>query len=925
MKQFVYRSIGLGILMAGYFCSIGEIINAQVTPDNTVNTIVNQNGNVSEITGGQTRGDNLFHSFQDFSVPISNEAFFDNADTIENIFSRVTGGNISNIDGLIRANGSASLFLINPAGIIFGENASLNIGGSFIGSSANSILFPDDMSFSASDTQAEPILTVNAPIGLGFRDNPGDIVNRSVVGNLTGLEVPANETIALIGGDVLFDGGFMSTLGGRIEIGSVAENNTLSLNEVAKGWDIGYEDVTNFQDINLAFAAFVESGGENTGDVQIQGKNISLKEGSQIGISSNAGEAGNVSVIASESLKIGGNGLEVGFDNFPSSIFNNVSERASGADSQIIVESSELSLSNTGEITARNIDSINQGVDISITASEIFLDGAIDFESSIPVTSGIFTQTIEAAPGDGGSIDIDAAKLTLNNGAQINTETFGVGNAGDLIINVSEFIELTGTNAYELISGLVANTRPEQANAVVTGNGGDISVNTSKLIVQDGAQIASFTESQGSGGNITVNALESILLSGTATTTQFNIGRTGVTAGTGNFSDESNATGNAGNINVATKNLIVEQGAAIAANTFSLGSGGNAVVEVDKLTVSNGGQIRASSLLLDNAVDNKLGEGGNLNVTANDSVLITGTGNINGEPVTSGISTVAEGTGGAGSLTLTTGDLLISNRGEINASATGSGSAAGNLEIEARTVNLERGSIRANTFAGDGGNIELSIADNLTLGDESQISAAASGNADGGNININSDFVVAFPSQPDGNDIIAIAEQGTGGKIDITAESLLGIDPGKAISGNENNDIDASSEFGLDGSVTINVLDLKPTQELREIPENITDSIQTAAQACQGDLSSKSSSLVMRGKGQILQQSTEPLNSEAILVGRDADTHSQQSKVTYVESFQTSKGKIVPAQGITVKRGQITLTSYLTENVTRKSSSRNCS
>ncbi len=101
-----------------------------------------------------------------------------NAESISNIFSRVTGRNISNIDGLIRANGSASLFLINPAGIIFGENARLDIGGSFYGSTASSILF-EDGEFSAADLANPPLLTVNAPIGLGFRDHPGDIVNRS--------------------------------------------------------------------------------------------------------------------------------------------------------------------------------------------------------------------------------------------------------------------------------------------------------------------------------------------------------------------------------------------------------------------------------------------------------------------------------------------------------------------------------------------------------------------------------------------------------------------------------------------------------------------------------------------------------------------------------------------------------------------------
>ena len=198
------RLFQLSLCTIGYLFATVNTAIAQVTSDGTVNTQVNQNGNVAEITGGETRGSNLFHSFQDFSVNTGNEAFFNNADSISNIFSRVTGGNISNIDGAIRANGSASLFLINPAGILFGENARLDIGGSFYGSTADSISF-EDGEFSAVDNLQQPILTVNAPIGLNFRDNPGDIVNRAADG--LGLQVSLSKNIGLFGGKIIFEEG----------------------------------------------------------------------------------------------------------------------------------------------------------------------------------------------------------------------------------------------------------------------------------------------------------------------------------------------------------------------------------------------------------------------------------------------------------------------------------------------------------------------------------------------------------------------------------------------------------------------------------------------------------------------------------------------------------------------------------------------
>ncbi|MBD2254582.1 filamentous hemagglutinin N-terminal domain-containing protein [Nostoc parmelioides FACHB-3921] len=107
-------------------------------------SIVNPiNNNIIEILNGRQEGSNLFHSFRDFSVPQGMEARFDlnNTSNITTIFSRVTGGNVSNIDGTISivGNPSASLFLLNPAGIIFGQNAQLQIGGSFVGTTANSI------------------------------------------------------------------------------------------------------------------------------------------------------------------------------------------------------------------------------------------------------------------------------------------------------------------------------------------------------------------------------------------------------------------------------------------------------------------------------------------------------------------------------------------------------------------------------------------------------------------------------------------------------------------------------------------------------------------------------------------------------------------------------------------------------------------
>ena len=162
---------------------------------------------------------------------------------------------------MIRANGSASLFLVNPNGIVFGENARLDIGGSFYGSSASSILF-EDGEFSATDLDSPPLLTINAPIGLNFRDEPGDITVRGdgngarledseVIDTTDALRVGENATIGFLGGNVSFEDATVKTAGGRIEIGSVAEG-TVDLIEVDNGFTFGYSSIEAFQDITLS-------------------------------------------------------------------------------------------------------------------------------------------------------------------------------------------------------------------------------------------------------------------------------------------------------------------------------------------------------------------------------------------------------------------------------------------------------------------------------------------------------------------------------------------------------------------------------------------------------------------------------------------------------------------------------------------------
>lgn len=158
------------------------IENSRIRPDNIKNTPSDV------IEGGATRGSNLFHSFREFNIQQGRGAYFANPAAIQNIFTRVTGGKVSNIMGTLGVLGNANLFLINPNGIIFGQNARLDIQGAFTASTANSLVFDNNFEFSATNPDAPPLLTVNMPIGLRFREQAGDInstANLTTPGNLT--------------------------------------------------------------------------------------------------------------------------------------------------------------------------------------------------------------------------------------------------------------------------------------------------------------------------------------------------------------------------------------------------------------------------------------------------------------------------------------------------------------------------------------------------------------------------------------------------------------------------------------------------------------------------------------------------------------------------------------------------------------------
>ena len=323
----------------------------------------------------------------------------------------------------------------------------------------------------------------------------------------------------------------------------------------------------------------------------------------------------------------------------------------------------------------------------------------------------------------------------------------------------------------------------------------------------------------------------------------------------------------------------------------------------------------------------------------------------NSEVVGSSISSSkpARQAGNAGNINLYSDFLRLNNQGNINTNAEGIGSG-GNINITTQNILLNNGTISSSTTAGErfvetgeiiedefgefpeivreevsnqgqfGGDISLNIAENLALRNNSSITALAEDEGNGGNININSQFIIAFPEG--NNDIVADANQGDGGNININAESLFGIQERPL--NNSTNDINASSEFSLDGTVTINTPDINPVQGATELPTNVIVPEETSQQACEINREVEvKNGLSITGRGGIPAEPGLPLDSLNVTINNKANLTS-----TIPQPIKTSQGKIQPARGISVtESGEVILTAYRTNNAGERLSEvkRDCS
>ncbi|TKB79447.1 MAG: filamentous hemagglutinin N-terminal domain-containing protein [Nitrospira sp.] len=802
--------------------SLGE---TQVTTNITssgLNTQVNQVGNSYNITGGTRPGNgpNLFHSFGNFSVGGGDLANFLNNTGLStsNILGRVTGSNISQIYGTIdtTAFGNANLFLMNPSGIVLGPGASLNVGGSISFTTAQYIRLFDGLSGNANfyanpanDGLANSILTINSsafeflsatPAGYGFLTTPNPTPTITVQGSA--LSVPSGQSISLIGGKVVIEGGAKLTApGGSIKLASVAspgEFDAASLGSLPNGDGTSF---TSYTSMSLASGSNIDVHGPGT--VLIKGGQLVLSVNNTTLSTSTSSTPDMISLSQGSSIIASNSGADLGV---------NVDLTASKVD----LNGSSISTQSEGA---------ERGGNITVTANQLTLDQV----------AGIFSGTGFGSPGTGGDVAIQgpageggvAASVTLSGFSQIGASTGGDGLGGNITITTTSLNLSGGSNILSSTSGTAANGNitVRVQDARLTG-GSHFSSDTSSII--DGLVGGSITVQGVNGGKVT-----SLLLAGQ---------ESGIRANT--FGQNQ-----LGNILVQTETLKMMDGALIQSGTpLSFASAGTITIDAGVVDIASQSRISSSAfsldagpititagqLTLDNstiAADTSSPTGGR----GGDVILDVGSASIsNGAAINSS----ASNTGNAGNINiLASKSVTMTSGSSLTASSTGTGNA-GNIRIESgSTVLIEQSSVTTEASQASGGQITINAPRMIRLiGSPISTSVAgAAGDSNGGNISIDPDFVILQGSQ-----ILARAFAGSGGAIDVTAGLFLA-DPASVV--------DASSTLGVSGTVQINAPINNLSSVVARLPESLLAVQALLRASCAAKLAQgATSSFVERGR-----------------------------------------------------------------------------
>jgi filamentous hemagglutinin family protein len=892
---------------------------AQLNPDDSLGAessivtpnVLIQGAPADLIEGGAVRGSNLFHSFIDFNIGTLQRLYFANPVGVSNILTRVTGNTPSNIDGTLGVAGAANLYLLNPNGVVFGPNASLDIRGAFAVSTADSWGLGNGDLFSAANPSAAPLLTVTLTPGLQYSlEQQGDIINE---GNLA---VDPGQSLLFLG-DTVINSGNLTAPGGQVQL---------------LGNRIGLLDLAHIDVSAIGGGGEVYLGGAlQGGDALPTAQRTYVGPTATIDASALSwGNGGTVIVWADEATQFRGTALAQGGTASGNGGFVEVSSQnwldfqgqvntsaPNGTTGTLLLDPTNILV--VPDATAETVDL----ADVLLGVPDIGADGDTRIGASAITGAAANSNVVLQATNDitfATDLTIPATNVTLTaeagNAIEVNNPIqFSTG--GNVVFNAGGDIRLTNANASIQTNGgdvtLNAGDALALANAAqvttvpAAGNSGDIQVNARAVEVSGGAQLNVGTRSGGNGGNLTVVASDSVETRG------ISAGFVGVNASGFNGQAESFSSGAAGNITITTPTLRLLQGGAVgtptsgsgpggvinvqadlievdgfatnfflgefrsgiyaSSDSFSpLGRAGSVILEADQIRVSNGGQIGASTL--------GFADGGLVEVVNADVITVEG---VSGDGTQSGFyartdflgaaGTVAIETntlnvtdqgivtartdsfGAAGTVRIRADDITVSDAAEITADNSGGFGGAGFVDIAASNIRLDvDGVISVSKFGGSGGRLEID-ADNLSITRNASIFLAnAIGGPSTSDIRISDTVILADSGR------IASFSFGSGvaADINLSANRLL-------ISNGGNIVTTAVGTTGGSGNIDLRVTN---TVELTNFGFILASSL---ANAQAGDISIQTRDLIVRGASLI---GSETLNFAGVIPTPSAESGS---------------------------------------------------
>ncbi len=832
MENAIHRHIRQHCLIC-IICFIATPLRSEVTLDGSIGSAQTLSGPDYQITQdlGERTGNNLFHSFGHFNLDNTETATFSGSPDIQNIISRVTGGQTSTIDGLLKSTiPNANLYFINPAGVFFGERARIDVQGSFHTSTANYLGFKDGVRFNSADITTQPLLTTAAPEAFGFLGNhPAGKITVSG-GENSILEGKPGKTLSLIGGDINIKDSSLFAPGGQVNLASVDSAGEVIIGDhsidTSSFTKMGKIQISRDPEItrttlnakgNTLNTADVDVSSDKAGTIYIRSGQLII-ENTYIDSNTKTSNSGNIDIALTNDLIINENPIKTGTSRILSSTSGN------GNSGNITITANRIKLTNNAQIVseARTQTKGNSGA-INLEAHAILLDGnealkaapliltstvgtgnsgAITLTSKqIDAQHGANIATITNGSGDSGVITISSEKnsagtLALHDGSTIFTSSFkdSTGKAGDITIQ-TEAVLLSGVSMFsELPSSINSSTSGD-------GNAGDLSVTTDQLDIHNGAQIltSSFKSADGAAGAINIHS-DRISLSGIVTIEPLDTKDQPKFFAAGIYS-QTDSNGNSGDISVVSKNTLELKNAQISVSTAGSGNTGNLFVKSNHIKLtgdSDKKMTEISNRVIDvNKNNSATGSSGSLTVVA-DSLVSKG----------AFITTNNLGQGDSGPLVVNAKSILLTDgtenalfpggiTSEFNRNTPNTNSrVSGGISIKAEDLTMEAGTTisAANFGSGQVGLTKIKTA-RLNISNGATIDTRTFGSGAGGNLAVESGSITLSGKQSGLKSASAFLSTGNAGNITISTESL-----------EMNNQalIDTSTRgLGLGGNITI--------------------------------------------------------------------------------------------------------------------------